>query len=135
MKKRTALKKVGLLGIAATVIPAPWTKPLINSVILPAHAMTSNCSAQNIVGEWIFAFGNPADDLVPINFSADGTGRLLDNSPITWTFDLDRLIVNVLFAGTVSVYDGNINANCSTITGLNLQNNDPFTATRSNIGF
>ena len=36
------------LGIAA--VPGSWTKPVINSVVLPAHAQTSMCMADTTVG-------------------------------------------------------------------------------------
>ena len=135
MKKRTLIKSIGLLGLSNATFPSSWTKPIISSILLPAHAMTSNCSESDIVGEWTFAFGDPADDLVPITFVSDGTGRLLDASPVTWSFVMDRLIVNVPRIGSDSIYDGTVSADCSTITGENLRNNDPFTAIRSDIGF
>jgi len=44
MKKKTNLKRrqlmLGTLG-AGAVLPAQWTKPLINSVLMPAHAQMS----------------------------------------------------------------------------------------------
>lgn len=127
--KRDSLKNLAKIGAIAVALPTAWTKPIVNSVFLPVHAMTSNCSSSDIVGEWTFAFGNPPDLLSPIIFFADGTGRTLGESPVTWSLNMDRLIVEIprLF----SVYDGTINADCSIITGVDTSNNDPFTATRS----
>jgi len=40
-----------LLGLGSAVILSPiWSKPLINSVILPAHAQTSMCVVDMTVG-------------------------------------------------------------------------------------
>lgn len=44
--RRDVIKKTGLaVGAVATVqaLPANWTKPVVNAVILPAHAQTSVC--------------------------------------------------------------------------------------------
>ena len=39
--RRKLLKTLTATGAAATVIPAVWSKPLVESVILPAHAQTT----------------------------------------------------------------------------------------------
>ena len=39
--RRKALKAIGVGGVLAGTIPASWTKPVVKSVILPAHAQTS----------------------------------------------------------------------------------------------
>ena len=39
--RRKLLKTLTTTGAAATVIPAVWSKPLVESVILPAHAQTT----------------------------------------------------------------------------------------------
>ena len=39
--RRKALKAIGVGGVLAGTIPSSWTKPVVKSVILPAHAQTS----------------------------------------------------------------------------------------------
>ena len=39
--RRKLLKTLTATGAAATVIPAVWSKPLVESVVLPAHAQTT----------------------------------------------------------------------------------------------
>ena len=39
--KRKMLKRIASVGAAVTIVPTSWIKPVINSVVLPAHAQTS----------------------------------------------------------------------------------------------
>lgn len=39
--RRQWLKTVGVTGVAAAALPSRWTTPVINSIVLPAHAQTS----------------------------------------------------------------------------------------------
>lgn len=41
-QKRKTLKKVVGASAVVALVPASWTKPLVNSVFLPAHAQTSS---------------------------------------------------------------------------------------------
>lgn len=43
--RRKLLSLIGITGVAAGSIPASWVAPVIDSVILPAHAQTSMCVA------------------------------------------------------------------------------------------
>jgi len=43
MHKRDAVKISGLAFLTGIVTPTKWSKPLLNSVILPTHAQTSIC--------------------------------------------------------------------------------------------
>lgn len=49
MKKDRRTILIGM-GAGLTALPIKWAKPVINCVILPAHAQTSPCQ----VGEWRF---------------------------------------------------------------------------------
>jgi len=42
ISKRNSLKKIAGAGAVVALAPSPWTKPLIGSIILPAHAQTSS---------------------------------------------------------------------------------------------
>lgn len=41
MERRSVLKSVALSGAGLSVLPSAWTKPVVNSVLLPAHAQTT----------------------------------------------------------------------------------------------
>jgi len=44
--RRQWLKTLGLTSVAAGALPSQWTKPVINHIVLPAHAQTSStCGA------------------------------------------------------------------------------------------
>ena len=45
--RRSLLKKLAVGGIAGAAIPTKWSKPVIDAVVLPAHAQTSN---ETVVG-------------------------------------------------------------------------------------
>ena len=40
--KRKTLQKIAGVGAVAAVAPNSWVKPVISSIVLPAHAQTSN---------------------------------------------------------------------------------------------
>ena len=39
--RRTLLKATGIAGLGAIVLPSSWTKPVLKSVVVPAHAQTT----------------------------------------------------------------------------------------------
>ena len=44
-------KLLGLAGVAGGVaLSGTWSKPLVNAVVLPAHAQTSMCMADTFIG-------------------------------------------------------------------------------------
>ena len=50
LHRRRLLAFAGVTGIVAGTAPSKWTKPLLNSVVLPAHAQTSICMTDSTVG-------------------------------------------------------------------------------------
>ena len=40
-QRRKALKTIGVTGVLAGTVPATWSTPVVKSVLLPAHAQTS----------------------------------------------------------------------------------------------
>lgn len=48
--KRETLKKVAGVSAVAALAPTSWTKPILSSVVLPAHAQTSENQAPTISG-------------------------------------------------------------------------------------
>ena len=49
LSRRKLLTFVGVSGIVAGTAPTKWSKPVISSVLLPAHAQTS-CTTDAVVG-------------------------------------------------------------------------------------
>jgi hypothetical protein len=48
--RRKILTVIGIGSLAPLAIPSKWSKPIIDSVILPAHAQTSLCATDTTVG-------------------------------------------------------------------------------------
>lgn len=42
MEKRSTLKKMAGASVVTAVVPSSWLKPIVSSVVLPAHAQTSS---------------------------------------------------------------------------------------------
>ena len=39
--RRKLLKATGIAGLGAIILPSSWTKPILRSVVVPAHAQTT----------------------------------------------------------------------------------------------
>lgn len=50
-RKLIKLMAVGGTGLSAAVLPERWTRPVVNSVLLPAHAATTDEAASGTRGE------------------------------------------------------------------------------------
>ena len=55
--RRVLLTAIGVTGATAAAVPNHWLTPLIQSVVLPAHAQTS-CVTDSVVGGPLI--GNPS---------------------------------------------------------------------------
>lgn len=92
--KRNILKTITGLSVSAALIPNSWVKPVISTVILPAHAQTSVASdtvATPVSGVVTFTI-----DSGVFSFFEVGAGQT--------QFDASE------FSGSVSASDGNIPA-------------------------
>lgn len=49
-ERRKLLAVIGIGSLAPLAVPTKWSKPIIDSVILPAHAQTSMCVTDVTVG-------------------------------------------------------------------------------------
>lgn len=49
-KRRRFVKLIGVSGATSSAYLSEWSKPIVNSLILPAHAQTSNASQLIIAG-------------------------------------------------------------------------------------
>ena len=78
MQKKISRRKALSLGTQKLLLSGAtltvWSKPLVTSVVLPAHAMTSICGEAEVLGAWrleIFDFQEP--NIRAITFLAGGT--------------------------------------------------------------
>jgi len=55
--RRAVLKSVAFSGASLSILPSSWTKPVVNSVFLPAHAQASVCPVLAI-GNGTFSAGS-----------------------------------------------------------------------------
>lgn len=95
--RRKILTAAGLIGVAGSQLPSGWTKPLVNSVILPAHAQTSGCSAEDVAGNWAFSVPSDPAGGGTLYFKSDGTWED-EGTPGSWsvsgnTFTFERTYV------------------------------------------
>jgi len=60
--KRRKLLALAAIGAAATALPSRWSQPIIRSVVLPAHAQTSMCTADTTVGGPLLGNSSGADN-------------------------------------------------------------------------
>lgn len=57
-RRRILRNLAALAGVASIALPAQWSRPIANSVLLPAHAQTSVCVVDSTVGGPLI--GNPS---------------------------------------------------------------------------
>lgn len=58
-QRRTLLKTTLGLGAVAAAVPGRWSKPVINTVLLPVHAQTSPVCPMIVVGNVVFGPQSP----------------------------------------------------------------------------
>ena len=83
-QKRLSIKKLGAVGLAGIAIPRSWTKPIIDTVVLPAHAQTSAAGISDITPQ-------PPPGGIPCTLPTQGWTRCLfilrNDSGVTITID------------------------------------------------
>lgn len=86
--RRKLLRKLAAGGVAGAALPAAWSKPVIDSVILPAHAQTTGVGAQT-AGPGVIVGGGGGGGTGPGPAPSGSMGR-----------DLIDFFVNPAEAGT-----------------------------------
>lgn len=83
-KRRDVLKKaaaVGGVAVVAKAAPGSWTKPVVDSVLLPAHAQTSAPAALGkITGNWVIGDDAPGGLAGIMGTEVQGSDFLYDDS-------------------------------------------------------
>ena len=107
IRRRDAVKRIAL----PPVYISAWSTPLVHTVLLPAHAQTSGCAEENIVGRWQLELFGLAASVREINFLADGsvTHAYLNR----WRYVNNELQIT---QGLTWVLSGSF-ASCATLSG------------------
>jgi len=99
-RKRKSLKKIAgatSIGFAAISLPKSWTKPVLNSVVLPAHAQTSMDNqapiGQNVT---VDAFGD--------------TGLIIELGPLISDPEGNPITIIIVASGVIAPTTFTINA-------------------------
>ena len=102
------------LGITVVAFPVRWTKPVINTVILPSHAQ---CSASNISGRWEISVVGSKSDIDGIYTDTFETDLLLDDYPHIWSYD-GTTSFEIHNPGTDTLYTAStVNSICTEMSG------------------
>ena len=112
--KRNTLKIIAGVGAVASFAPSSWTKPIISSVVLPAHAQTSAEDSTAPTG---------ADATINADVSGVATGTLAasddtDNNPVV-------MIVSQPSGGGVTL--SGLNYTYTATAGSSFSGSDTFT--------
>lgn len=150
--KRKSLKKIAKSGAVLggiSLMPAKWTKPVIDSILIPAHAQTSpeatGCSADDVVGIWDFVISNdngPADNVV-LTFDSGGTGSFTGDGfagSFAWSLSDNSVSMEISPDGSSgsSIATMTLSSSCDSGSGTsqdvdgagNVEDSTTFTATK-----
>jgi len=85
LKRRQLITAFTGLGVAGTLLPKSWTKPVINSVVLPAHAQMScpQLVAMNVLVSTVSPQTSPARCSVTFDLLSADPGVALNIVSIT----------------------------------------------------
>ena len=98
INRRIALKSFAFSGASLSLLPSSWTKPVVNSVLLPAHAQTSviECPVLS-VGNGTFSAGSApgtcglsfefvsGDATTPLNVISIANTTLVGTDQVTYS--------------------------------------------------
>ena len=114
--RRKALLTVALGGSAIATAPQKWTTPIINSVVLPAHAQTSTCSGTETepVNEPILITVTATEINGPVVVSWDGITTTFAGEETT---ALSSTCIDGSVSEQVVTFNGTIDSANNQITG------------------
>lgn len=91
-KRRQLLSLLGGGTVIALTVPTSWVKPVISSVVLPAHAQTSLCTVDTIVGGPLVGHPSGASTCqAACEFEADAESAQLCN--VTESLDSSSAVI------------------------------------------
>ena len=111
-QRREAFKSLATIAVTTSVLPNQWLKPVINSIILPAHAQTS-CSG--------FTTSDVNESLTLVVTDTTVSGPIMANRSLNTFNEVgERVIDSCRDTQTLNVrveFSGEINSTDSSITG------------------
>ncbi len=91
-QRRKLLTMIGGGSAIALAIPAGWVKPVLSSVVLPAHAQTSLCTVDTVVGGPLIGHPSGASTCqAACEFEADAESAQLCN--VTESLDSSNAVI------------------------------------------
>lgn len=115
-----------LIALASVASIATWTKPIVNSIILPAHAQTSpacgNILDVDVIGAWRFT----SSDNVQFDIEFLDQNSWTDGSNIfPWMRDSNGELSLDIGIGSPLIASITVESNCIA-SELEIQNNNQF---------
>ncbi len=118
LSRRDAIQGLLGIGVAATALPKEWVKPVVNQIVLPAHAMTS-CSGFTTepINESITITVTSAEIQGPIVVARNGGSTFSgsDTTTIDSCRDGQNLTVEVNFSGELDSANNQITGDLTII--------------------
>ena len=119
--KRTLLKSSSALGLLALTLPEKWAKPVVNSVLLPVHAMMSEMppSAECSLGFVVEPVSEPITITVTGNELSGPIAATLDGNSFnsTQTLELGLCSNNVDVLSETVEFSGTLDSAQNSIVG------------------
>jgi hypothetical protein len=115
-QKRNTLKKVAGVSAVVALAPSSWTKPIVSSVLLPAHAQTSMANVAPEFTQSVFNTG------VVVNDSTNDIQEIIDLATVSTDLNNDSLSFSItsITAPEQSAWDGTVNTSPLSINGTKL---------------
>ncbi len=120
--KKTSKRRllVGTSLIALGAVPTRWTAPVVNSVLLPVHASTSQASlACEAPGLWTVTDTSAGenDPGAPLVLNSDGSGTYNGNEPVSWSIADNVVTLSFDFNQSIAALIGTMRADCGAFSG------------------
>ena len=121
--RRNILKSIGIGSLAASAsIPSTWHKPVVNTILIPAHAQTSHVCCEGVfctlsfistgIGGSAEVFSDCTINLSGISAAGAWSGSGLVSEDGTFSFDLTFAM------GGPQPISGTVEPDCSRISGV-----------------
>lgn len=123
-QKRNTLKKVASVSAVVALAPSSWTKPIVSSVIFPAHAQTSTNDTPTFTqsiyetGITVTDASNAAQNILDLNsVTSDSNGDPLSFTIVSFTTPFDN--------GEITLFENVFQINSGILQAVDLFTGDP----------
>jgi len=114
-----ATNSAALLAAAGS-LPVTWGRPVVNAVVLPAHADTSQASlACDVVGLWTIkdTRAGENDPGATLQLKADNTGTYDSSDTVNWRLTGNTIVLTFIFNQSIAELSGTMSADCQSFSG------------------